>query len=119
MWPVATPPAGWFNCDGSTISRATYSALFAVIGTTYGVGDGSTTFAIPNFNNKMPIGVDTSSKTVIDNCESAWTAGSNVVATNDTVVFQTGTASVKLAVASGAVASQILGYRNIGSVNLV
>jgi len=41
-------PAGWLICDGSAISRTTYSALFAVIGTTYGAGDGSTTFNIPN-----------------------------------------------------------------------
>lgn len=44
----STPPAGWLICDGSAISRTTYSALFAVIGTTYGTGDGSTTFNIPN-----------------------------------------------------------------------
>lgn len=119
MWPIATPPAGWFNCDGSIVSRATYAALFAVISDTYWVGDGSTTFGIPNFNNKSPIGVDASIKTVIDDCESAWTAGSNVVATNDTVIFKVGTASVKLAVAGAAVASQILGYKNIASKNLV
>lgn len=54
-------PAGWLICDGSAISRTTYSALFAVIGTTYGAGDGSTTFNIPDYSNakiptdKMPI----------------------------------------------------------------
>lgn len=117
MWSTPTPPAGWFSCDGSLVSRATYSALFAVIGTTYGVGDGSTTFAIPNFSSRTPIGYDVSSKIVIDACETAWTAGANVTATNDTGDFKTGTASVKLAVASGATASQILGYKTI-SVNL-
>lgn len=43
-----TPPDGWLFCDGSAISRTTYSDLFAVIGTTYGGGDGSTTFNLPN-----------------------------------------------------------------------
>jgi microcystin-dependent protein len=57
MWGSATPPINWLLCNTSTaISRTTYAALFAAIGTTYGVGDGSTTFGIPNFTNKMPIG---------------------------------------------------------------
>lgn len=47
-WPVATPPSGWILCDGSAVSRAGFSALFALIGTTYGIGDGSTTFNLPN-----------------------------------------------------------------------
>ena len=46
-------PAGWLICDGSAISRTTYSALFAVIGTTYGAGDGSTTFNLPDFTNRV------------------------------------------------------------------
>lgn len=43
----STAPAGWLVCDGSAISRTTYADLFAVIGTTYGPGDGSTTFNLP------------------------------------------------------------------------
>jgi microcystin-dependent protein len=45
----STAPAGWLICDGSAVSRTTYAKLFAVIGTTYGEGDGNTTFNIPNF----------------------------------------------------------------------
>lgn len=41
-------PAGWLECNGQAVSRTTYAGLFAVIGTTYGVGDGSTTFNLPN-----------------------------------------------------------------------
>lgn len=41
-------PSGWLLCDGSAISRTTYANLFAVLGTTYGLGDGSTTFNLPN-----------------------------------------------------------------------
>ena len=49
MWYSATTaPAGFLVCDGSLISRADYAALFAVIGTAFGAGDGSTTFALPN-----------------------------------------------------------------------
>lgn len=50
-------PAGWFLCDGSTVSRTTYSGLFRVIGTVFGVGDGSTTFTLPDFRQKFPMGV--------------------------------------------------------------
>ena len=45
----ATPDAGWLACDGSPVSRTAYAALFAAIGTTYGGGDGATTFNLPNF----------------------------------------------------------------------
>lgn len=48
-------PAGYLLCDGSAISRSTYSALFAIIGTTYGEGDGNSTFNIPS-QNDMPSG---------------------------------------------------------------
>lgn len=47
-WPAATPPSGWMVRDGSAISRTAYAALFAVIGTTFGGGDGFTTFNLPD-----------------------------------------------------------------------
>ena len=49
----STSPAGWLLCDGSAVSRTDYAALFAVIGTTYGTGDGSTTFNLPNLVDKF------------------------------------------------------------------
>lgn len=52
-WGDATPPSGFLECDGSAVSRTTYSALFAVVGTTYGVGDGSTTFNLPDLQDKL------------------------------------------------------------------
>jgi microcystin-dependent protein len=48
MYAGATAPSGWLLCDGSAVSRTTYSALFAVTGTSYGVGNGSSTFTLPN-----------------------------------------------------------------------
>ena len=48
-----TTPNGWLLCDGSAVSRTDYAALFAVIGTTYGSGDGSTTFNLPNLVDKF------------------------------------------------------------------
>lgn len=49
-------PAGWLVCNGSAISRDGYSELFAVIGTTWGVGDGSTTFNLPDMQGRVPVG---------------------------------------------------------------
>ena len=46
-----TPPAGWLECNGATVSRTAYSKLFAYIGTTWGAGNGSTTFNLPNFQD--------------------------------------------------------------------
>lgn len=56
----ATAPSGYLLCDGSAVSRTTYSALFNAIGTAYGAGDGSTTFNIPNLRGKVPVGYDPS-----------------------------------------------------------
>jgi microcystin-dependent protein len=56
QWPTATAPTGFLLCNGSNVSRTTYSALFAIIGTDFGAGDGTTTFALPNFKNRFAIG---------------------------------------------------------------
>lgn len=57
-WPVATAPTGWLLLDGAAISRTTFAALFALIGTTYGIGDGSTTFNLPNAKGRVLVGLD-------------------------------------------------------------
>lgn len=56
-----TVPAGFLACDGSAVSRTTYSALFSFIGTTWGVGDGSTTFNVPDLRGRATIGSGTGS----------------------------------------------------------
>lgn len=56
LWFTNSAPTGWLICDGAAVSRTTYAALFALIGTTYGVGDGSTTFNLPNLKGRLPIG---------------------------------------------------------------
>ncbi len=56
MYGGATAPKGWLLCDGSAVSRTTYAKLFEVLGTAYGAGDGSTTFNVPNFSGRFPIG---------------------------------------------------------------
>ena len=54
----ASAPSGWLLCFGQTVSRTTYAALYAVVGTTYGAGDGSTTFALPDLRGRVPGGKD-------------------------------------------------------------
>ena len=54
-----TPPEGYLVCNGANVSRETYADLFAVIGTTFGSGDGSTTFALPNLIDKFAQGSTT------------------------------------------------------------
>lgn len=51
-------PTGYLLCDGAAISRTTYSDLFGIVGTTYGVGDGSTTFNIPDLRGRVIAGLD-------------------------------------------------------------
>ena len=57
MFAGATPPTGWLLCDGSAVSRTDYAELFAAIGTTWGAGDGSTTFNLPDMRGRAPVGV--------------------------------------------------------------
>ena len=55
-WSSASVPSGFLECAGAAVSRSTYSALFAIVGTTYGVGDGSTTFNLPDLQDNIPMG---------------------------------------------------------------
>jgi microcystin-dependent protein len=59
MWGTASAPSGYLLCNGSAVSRSTYSALFAVVGTAFGSGDGSTTFNLPDFRDRFPVGAGT------------------------------------------------------------
>lgn len=60
----STIPAGYLTCDGAAVSRTTYTALFTAIGTTWGVGDGSTTFNLPDFQTRPTIGDVTATPTL-------------------------------------------------------
>ena len=59
MFAGASIASGWLACDGALVSRSTYSALFTAIGTAWGAGDGSSTFALPDLRGRAPIGVGT------------------------------------------------------------
>jgi len=55
-WSSASVPSGFLECDGSAVSRTTYASLFAIVGTTYGSGDGSSTFNVPDLSNNVTVG---------------------------------------------------------------
>jgi len=55
-WSSASVPSGFLECAGAAVSRSTYSALFAIVGTTYGAGNGSTTFNLPDLQDNIPMG---------------------------------------------------------------
>jgi microcystin-dependent protein len=58
MWASNTIPSDWKLCNGAAISRVTFATLFSLLGTTFGAGDGTTTFNLPDFRNKFPYGAD-------------------------------------------------------------
>lgn len=59
LWSTGSAPSGYLLCDGSAVSRTTYNTLYSTIGTTYGAGDGSTTFNVPSLGGRIPIGIQT------------------------------------------------------------
>ena len=81
-WSSASVPTGFLECNGQTVSRSTYSALFAIIGTTYGAGDGATTFLVPNLSDNVAIGKS-------NNKALASTGGANTVASSGNVAGST------------------------------
>ena len=77
MYGGSSAPSGWLMCTGQAVSRTTYASLFTAIGTAFGVGDGSTTFNVPDFQGRSPKGVGTSS------------GGSDVTHVAETIVLAT------------------------------
>jgi microcystin-dependent protein len=65
MYASATPPAGFLLCNGQAVSRTTYADLFSVISTTYGVGDGATTFNVPDLASRFPLGYSATAPTKV------------------------------------------------------
>lgn len=67
-WIIAyggsSAPTGWLLCNGSAVSRTTYADLFAIVGTSFGVGDGSTTFNLPDLQDRFPLGKGTTFSTL-------------------------------------------------------
>jgi microcystin-dependent protein len=82
QWTTNTPPSKWLICNGDAVSRTTYSNLFAVIGETYGAGDGTTTFNLPDLRARVPVGRGTN--TDVNNLSAAFeTLGSSQYVVNN------------------------------------
>lgn len=58
IWLTDTAPNGWLLCYGQEISRSVYARLFVLIGTTFGIGNGTTTFNLPDLRGRLPLGQD-------------------------------------------------------------
>jgi len=89
-WTSASVPTGFLECNGAAVSRSTYSALFAVIGTTYGAGDGSSTFTLPDLQDNVAVG-KSGSKAL------ASTGGANTVTSTGNVGGSTANATLSTA----------------------
>ncbi|CAF1299959.1 unnamed protein product, partial [Didymodactylos carnosus] len=64
LYTGTSVPSKWLRCDGSAISRSTYSQLYSVIGTLYGTGDGVYTFNLPDFRGRFPLGLNSTAQEV-------------------------------------------------------
>ena len=90
---VATVPSGYLECNGAAVSRTTYSALFAIIGTAYGAGNGSSTFNIPDLRGEFVRGFDNGKGT--DSGRSIATSQSAQNASHNHSISLSGTTSTK------------------------
>jgi len=76
-WTTSSVPTGFLECDGAAVSRSTYATLFGLVGTTYGAGNGSSTFNVPNLADNVAVGKS-------GNKALASTGGANTVAVTAT-----------------------------------
>lgn len=119
----SSAPTGFLLCDGSAVSRTTYSTLFSLIGTTYGVGDGSTTFNLPDIQGNVIVGLD-SAQTEFDALGETGGAKTHTLTTDEipahthtTGVVVTGTGSTPEATATGSGTSTDTGSTGGGSAH--
>jgi len=113
-------PSGYLLCDGSAIARTgTYAALFAVIGTTYGSGNGSTTFNLPDLRSRLPIGAGTG--TGLTNRVAGTTYGTetHTLASGNMPQVTTGYMSANANHTHGPGGGSLFWVYNSGSVNSV
>ena len=89
-WSDSSVPSGFLECNGAAVSRSTYSALFAIIGTTYGAGDGASTFNVPDLQDNVAVG-KSGTKAL------ASTGGANTVASTGNVGGSTANATLSTA----------------------
>jgi microcystin-dependent protein len=89
-WSDSSVPSGFLECNGAAVSRTTYADLFAIVSTTYGAGDGSTTFNVPDLQDNVPVGKS-------NNKALASTGGANTVTSTGNVGGSTANATLSTA----------------------
>lgn len=114
----STAPSQWYLCYGQAISRTTYSALFAIIGTTYGAGDGSTTFNLPDCRGIVIAGLDNMGGTAANRLNTTWYIGGTPTSLGSIggVQFETLTASQIPGISfsgSGSGSGAVTGFNNL------
>jgi microcystin-dependent protein len=110
-WTKAAAPAGYLLCNGAAVSRSTYADLFAIISTTYGAGDGSTTFNVPQLQGKMPQGYDGNTYNL------AGTGGANTITVAVTNNQAATNASNQAVTVTGSIANTSLTEAQLASHN--
>ena len=112
---VATVPTGYLECNGAAVSRTTYSALFAVIGTTYGAGNGSSTFNVPDLRGEFIRGFDNGRG--VDSGRSVATSQGGQNASHNHSLSASGTTSNPTPTLTGDVRRISEGYRSQGTAS--
>lgn len=94
IWPLGSAPTNWLLCDGSAVNRSTYGNLFSKIGTNFGVGDGATTFNLPDLRGRTVVGAgaatftETFTSAAVSAASDTITVGSNNHRYNNGMVVQ-------------------------------
>jgi len=113
-WSSSSVPSGFLECNGANVSRSTYSALFAIVGTTYGAGDGSSTFGLPDLQDNVAVGKS-------NNKALASTGGANTVTSTGNVGGSTANATLSTSQLAShshsAAGNSSLLIPNFGNVN--
>ena len=86
----SAPNAAWLLCYGQAISRSTYATLFGILGTSFGVGDGSTTFNVPDLRGRVPVGLDNIGGTAANRIQVSTTITTTNASPTATVASATG-----------------------------
>ena len=107
-WSSASVPTGFLECNGQAVSRSTYAALFAIVSTTYGVGDGASTFNVPDLQDNVAVGKS-------NNKALASTGGANTVSVTATGNVGGSTANATLSTAQLASHSHPGGVSQAGT----
>lgn len=108
----ATSPVGWLLCDGAAVSRTTFAALFAAIATSYGAGDGSTTFNLPDLRGRVGVGKDDMGGSAANRAQISTTVNTTSGSSSATVA-----SAANLAIGMTVVSANIPAATTIAAIN--